>query len=372
MASGPRKRDGRPRAKLVAYKNRPIGIRWRVGNLRGEKSAETMDREEAIGARALLLRDLAEGKIPGREKQGPGITWEAFVERYKDEHVSTLSEGSQSAWTTSSNHLKRLLAPKALADVDKGLLSEFRGKLLKEGKRPASVATYLRTLRAALGWAEDMDLIKRAPRVRTRGAMRTASGMRSRPITAEEFDRILEKVPIVRKRDADDWTHFLRGLWLSSLRLDELRRLSWDAGASLSIDQSGKYPMIKMLAEGHKSRRDWYQPMTPDFWALISAPGRSRTGYVFPLRGRGQQMTRKAVGRVIADIGKKARVITNAETKKTATSHDIGRRACITRVSTTLSMSQTQQFARHADPNTTSQYYLQHDASALAEALGWS
>jgi integrase len=234
------------------------------------------------------------------------------------------------------------------------------------------VATYLRTLRAALGWAcDEAELIKSAPKIRARRKLKRKRGMRSRPITGEEFDRILKAVSEIRPRDAAAWLDFIKGLPMSSLRIDELRRLSWDEGAELSIDQTGRYPVIKMLAEGHKAGEDCYQPITPEFWALISRPGRLRTGHVFPLAGRGQQMTRKAVIRVVSAIGAKAGVITEPTTGKTATSHDIGRRAALTKLSETLSMSQTQQMARHADPRTTSQYYLRHDAEKLAEAIGW-
>lgn len=361
-----------PKARLVFYRDRPIGIRWRLGARSGERSAETYDRDEAIGAKALLLRDLADGRIPAKESFGPAVTWSEFRERYRLEHVATLSEGSQSAWTTAANHLERLMKPRRLADVDKGMLSSLRGALLEEGKSPASVATYLRTIRASLGWAEEMDLIKAAPKVRTRSGVKRSTGMRSRPITLEELERIVAKVSSVRPKDPEPWRRFLWGLWHSSLRVDELRRLSWDAGADLSIDQSGKYPMIRMYAEGHKSRTDCFQPITPEFWALIDRPGVVRRGPVFPLPGRRGQMTRKAVIRAVSALGRAAGVVTDVATGKMATSHDIGRRACITRLSTKLSMAQTQQFARHADPRTTSQFYLKHEAEALAVAVGWA
>jgi integrase len=366
-----------PTARLIDYKGqRAYGIRWECGKRKGEVASNTLDRDEAVGQKALLLDRLSRGIFPKREADGPGITWADFRKRYRNEHVELLSEGSKSAWTTAANWYESLMSPRHLADVDKATLSKFRGELLAAKKSPNTVATYLRTIRAGLGWAYDMDLLKIVPRVRARKGLQQRSGMRSRPITAEEFERIILAVPKVRngprQGDVDLWQRFLRGLWLSSLRVDELRRLSWDAGADLSIDAAGKYPMIRMLAEGHKSRKDCYQPITPEFWALISKPGVQRTGYVFPLPGvNGQQMTRKAVIRVVSAIGKKAGVVTNTGTKKTATSHDIGRRAVLTRLAATMTLSQTQQFARHSDPRTTSEFYIRHEAESLAEAAGW-
>ena len=343
-----------------------------MGDKSGETTAGTSDWEEAVGEKALVLRDLANGILPGKVIDGPNISWADFRLRYQTEHLVALSDGSRSAWTTAANHLERLLNPRRLAEIDKGALSKFRGKLAAEELAGNSVATYVRTIRAAIGWAYDMDLVTELPRLRIRKGLKRKSGMRSRPITGEEFDRIIAAAESERPNDYIVWQDFLRGLWHSSLRVDELRRLSWDSRSELSIDESGQYPMIRMFAEGHKSGRDCFQPITPEFWELISKTGRSRSGYVFPLPARkGDQMTAKRVIRVISDIGKAAGVITDPTTGKTATSHDIGRRAALTRLSKVLTMSQTQQWARHSDPRTTSQFYLRDEANALAEAAGW-
>lgn len=368
-----RRKAAEPKARLVIYKGRSIGIRWRLGDRRGEVSATSSNRDDAIGEKAVLLEQLRQGIFPGRVQFGPGIPWSDFRLRYQSEHLSQLSEGSRSAWTTSANWLEELTNPRRLVDVDKAMLSRFRGLMLEMNKSPNTVATYLRTLRAALGWAYEMDLLKSPPpKVRARKGIKRRSGMRSRPITGEEFERIVAAIKGERPNDWKDWERFIYGLSLSSLRIDELRRLSWDPDAELSIDVTGKYPMIRMFAEGHKSRNDCYQPITPEFWALLSKPGNLRVGYAFPLKGHKQQMTRKAVIRVVSAIGRAAGVVTNSTNGKTATSHDIGRRAFITKLSTTMSMSQTQQWARHSDPRTTSEYYVRHEAESLSEAAGWS
>jgi integrase len=359
-------------ARIVVYKNRAIGIRWHLGEKEGEVSSGTLDRDEAIGERAIILRDLREGIFPTREADGPSIIWKDFRQRYQNEHLVSLSEGSNAAWATAANHLQRLAKPKKLIDVTKAMLSRFRGDLLAEGKSPNSVATYLRTIRAALGWAYELDLIRDLPKIKARKGIKKSNSMRSRPITGEEFDRIISLVPKKRPKDADQITDFINGLWHSLLRIDELRRLSWDECESLRIDESGKYPMIFMRADGHKGRRDCYQPITPEFWKLISKPGRIRSGYVLPLPGRGgRQMARKSIIRIVNAIGKASMVVTDTTTGKYATSHDIGRRAGLTRLSRKLKLSQVQQLARHTDPQTTSQFYIRDDAEELAEATGW-
>jgi len=53
--------------------------------------------------------------------------------------------------------------------------------------------------------------------------------MKGRPITAEEFERMLAVIPTVVGPDhAPDWERYLRGLDASGLRLEESLDLRWD------------------------------------------------------------------------------------------------------------------------------------------------
>jgi hypothetical protein len=56
---------------------------------------------------------------------------------------------------------------------------------------------------------------------------------RSRAITSEEFDRIVNAVAKVRKLNVGKWRLFLRGLWLSGLRINAALNLSWDEDAPI-------------------------------------------------------------------------------------------------------------------------------------------
>ena len=60
---------------------------------------------------------------------------------------------------------------------------------------------------------------------------------------------MLAVVPKVRKHDAAKWKRYLRGLWLSGLRLNESMALSWDEGAPFNADLAGKYPAFRILAQ---------------------------------------------------------------------------------------------------------------------------
>ena len=73
--------------------------------------------------------------------------------------------------------------------------------------------------------------LKSGPRRRFVPRPKGQTLMKGRPITAEEFDRMLAAVPKVRPQEARARTRFLTGLWLSGLRLSEACALSWDEDA---------------------------------------------------------------------------------------------------------------------------------------------
>ncbi|TWT33844.1 Tyrosine recombinase XerC [Posidoniimonas corsicana] len=353
-----------PRVRVVPYKNRPYGLRWRRadGSTR-ELSSGCKRRRDAERAAVELEIDLAQN-----DPDSPRLLWSLFRERYEQEKLPQLSRKSESQWVTAANWLERTVAPTRLSDVNKSMLSRFTAKLRERGLSESSIRSYLATLLAALGWACDVDLIETVPRVRL---PRKAGGqkMRSRPITSEEYERILMTVAKVRPHDAEVWRRFLQGLWHSGLRVDELRRLSWEPAAELSIDTSHEFPLIRMLASGHKSRRDEFQPVTREFWNLIATAPPNRRGYVFPLPGRKGQMRPSNVVRVVSEIGKAAGVITDPVKGKTATSHDIGRRAFLTRMDQLLTIPELQKWARHASPDTTMGYYHHRTAVELGRKV---
>ena len=109
--------------------------------------------------------------------------------------------------------------------------------------------------------------------------------MKGRPITGEEFDRMLAEVQTSARTIPQAWKDFLTGLWLSGLRLDEGCNLSWDEEAPFMVDLSGKRPVFRIMAAAQKARRDELLPMTPDFadWLLKTFPEAERVGKVFKL-----------------------------------------------------------------------------------------
>ncbi|WP_428305663.1 tyrosine-type recombinase/integrase [Lacipirellula sp.] len=210
--------------------------------------------------------------------------------------------------------------------------------------------------------------------------------MRGRPITAEEYERMLTKVAGVRKGDAELWKRLLRGLWLSGLRLSEALQLSWDADAAITVRLGGRYPMLRIFAEAQKSKRDALLPIAPEFAEfLLATPEADRHGLVFGIEGlvRGKPVDTQRASRIVAKIGEEALVVvdpnivrlrvckkTGAVTKvpKCATAHDL-RRAFGTRWSKRVMPVMLQRLMRHASIETTMRYYVEHNADDISADL---
>ena len=216
-----------------------------------------------------------------------------------------------------------------------------------------------------------MGLMPAMPKIHMPKRSKGQRMMRGRPITAEEYEKMLRTVPDVRPHDALAWQHYLRALWLSGLRLEESLVLSWDEDAPISVDLSGRHPRLRIYSEAEKGHRDRLLPMTADFAAyLLATPDRDHHGPVFKLDGlwTGKPITPRGVGRVVSAIGEKAGVIVNKGTNKYASAHDL-RRAFGTRWARKVMPSVLQKLMRHDSIETTLRYYVDLDADELAEEL---
>ncbi len=363
-----RRREG-GRVKIVKRRDKEfLVLRWKdpeTGRTR-ERQTSTRRRREAERDAADLESEIADGLVDSGD-----ILWDAFRVRYEAEHLAGCSAKYRSQCTTAFNTLERLHGPQIvrLGNVTASLLSRFAAAMRDEGKPPTTAAAYLRPIRSALNWAERIGLLHSAPAV---GMPRRARGiskhMRSRPITLEEFERIIIATPKVRTRDAARWERFLHGLWESGLRVGELLSLTWEPEGLLSVAANHAIPLLMIRAEGQQKKHvDQFQPITPEFWRLIEVPAPQRRGFVFPLPGRsGGQMTVGRVIRTISNIGRKAGVVTESTSSKCATSHDIGRRPFTVRMGRRLSQAELAEWMRHRSPQTTMQYYHAIKAEELA------
>ena len=116
-------------------------------------------------------------------------------------------------------------------------------------------------------------MLPKLPKIEKPKRAKGSKVMKGRPITGEEFERMLAKVPgvVLAKRKPSDkgptpeqadrdraivasWEHYLKGLWLSGLRLAESLELWWDRDDRLCVDLSCEHPMLRIPAEFEKGK----------------------------------------------------------------------------------------------------------------------
>ncbi len=377
----------------------------------GEETETGTNRKFARKLAARWEADLTAGRDQGRN----ATSWGQFRLRYEDEVVPGLADRTADKITTVFNAVEKALprvASGKLADLDPEAISRFQA-VLRDGQRAEStIASYLAHLRASLAWAHDQGMIPTVPKIkRPQRAKKGGRGSKGkgRPITGEEFDRLLGKVPAAlveskcRKRatdrktrakkgiavrepaadpipvevaptTAESWRHYLTGLWLSGLRLAESLVFYWDRGDGLRVELDGRRPMLWIPAECEKGHRDRLLPITPDFAEfLLTTPEADRHGPVFrPMMLSGNPATAEQAGRMVALMGELAGVVVNTDPKtgkvKFASAHDL-RRSFGNRWAKRVMPAVLQRLMRHESIETTMKFYVDLDADELAEDL---
>ncbi len=211
--------------------------------------------------------------------------------------------------------------------VEADTLLRFRnafaaGKKSRFGTRsPHTVASKMATLMAAFHWARQMGMIAGVGEITRFRAGKKKKEMRGRPISGEEFERLLAKVPnVTGDPAAETWRHLLRGLWESGLRLGEALEFSWDLPRTIRpVWRRCGLPTIKIPGAMHKNGDDEEIPMLPARELLLSSvPREVRTGWIFePLSieyraGRNTsdaRLTPEHLSKIMERIGEAAGVI---------------------------------------------------------------
>ena len=141
--------------------------------------------------------------------------------------------------------------------------------------KDTTLDAHLGHLQAALSWAVGNEYLREMPKMHRPKRVKGQKFARGRAIVREEYERMLRACESVRPHDAEVWKRYLKGLWLSGLRLEESLALSWDGESSFAIDLSGKHPKFRIAADAQKSGKDQLLPMTPDFAEWLSRLARS-------------------------------------------------------------------------------------------------
>lgn len=328
-----------------------------------EKSTKETRRREAERAAARLIASI--GKTEAKRTR-----WSTFREIYEIDHLSTLKKPG--CFKSAANKLKELINPRYVDELNAATMKKFRYKMQKANMREATIASYLKHIRAALGWAEECGYIQQAPRVRTG----STAVMKGSPINLEQFERLLAATPkVTTKERAAGWKRLLEGLWLTGLRLQEALDLDWtDRNCIRPINLEGSHPLLSFPAHMQKNGKDQLVPLTPEAVKFLrKTPNIKREGKVFEVHGPGGPIrSSDRASRVISSIGQKSNIVTKTDPesgkKYHPTAHDL-RRSFATRMAKRVPEDLLRELMRHADAKTTRAHYAEIDAESLAEQL---
>jgi integrase len=327
----------------------------------------------------------------GQHRPRALTTWAELQERYEREVGAGKALKTRLKTRSMFNAIAELMQPRlAESMADPNAVSQFGAALReprtitsKHGKtrikqaKPFTVKGHLAELRKVLRWAARMGIVREMPHIEM---PQCTEGMKGRPITGEELDRMREAIAKATQLPAEyrsEWDWMLRGLWLSGLRLEEAMRFHWTDDRHLSPDFTGRRPMLRIQAMSEKGRTYRMLPITPDFAAMLAeTPSKDRRGFVFNPwthpQGRviagsvPHRPTANHVGRIISQFGELAGVKVNDG--KFASAHDL-RRAFGYRWSKLVMPKVLQELMRHESIQTTMRYYVGQLAEDAADAV---
>lgn len=396
--SRPKKQD--IQVKLACPTARPIQLRYWCPQRKRfvRESTGTYDLKEAEQLRKQREAELLTGTYVLNSR----VTWEYF----RDEYRALVAGAMKSSGKIDQvlDVVQRIAKPVYLADIaDSNMLARIQSALLagdgtlpkkrKPGeplpeqarRSPHTVKSYMATLMSALSWASTMSWIDNVPK-RPRLKVAKLDPMKGRPLTGEEFERMLAAVPkVLGEEAAESWRYLLRGLWTSALRKEEAIMLSWDDPNGIRPEWLTRgLPILIVPADLQKNNSDAEIPLLPWFeQVLLETPEEQRKGRVFkPLRrdGLGQKLTPFWIGRKISEIGEAANVrVAEANPRtgkkaKFASAHDLRRSCCQRLLSAGVDPLIVQRIMRHSSLAITLAYYsksqAQKDAQHLREKLG--
>lgn len=330
------------------------------------RSTGTSKRREAEKIAAKWEAELQEGRYKKRSR----MSWEAFCEQYEVNAPGTLKPRSLGLNMQTLRAFERHCGATRVTDLTTARVTAFAAELRKTQLAEATVARHLKSLKAISRWANRQGYLATVPDFpkQQRGGQR----MKGRPITGEEFERMLAATSkVVGDASAGSWKLLLCGLWASGLRLSEAMALRWDQQPGcVCVLLNGKKSVLAFDMGSQKSGKVQLVPLAPEAVGLLE-PLQKPAGYVFTPIGRsGKPIARWTVevGRIITAIGREANVCVNPATGKSASAHDL-RRAFGYRWSRRVTTPQLQELMRHSSIQTTLTYYVGQNAETTAQEL---
>lgn len=380
MAAGKSTEPSRiPKVRIARPKGRPYQIRYTDPDTNKEIRISVGSRDEKAAQRlhdeTVAKLTLGLGTAPRERVRGPSMRWEHFREDYSRLKLSTLRTSTAESTENRLDVCQRILRPRTLADLTKpGKFERLKAELLagtaSRLNKPRSAHTtnsYLAALVAALNWAHTQGYLEECTR---RQVVAADDPDKGRPLTTEEFERMLAAVPAICPGHEPGWIYLLRGLWESGLRVDEAMHLSFDLPKTITVQRDRRGVMLAFPGARQKNRKAQTVPTTPAFAALLDEHP-TQTGMVFtPTKrnGRSGRPTTDQVGKVISAIGAKALIRVN-DAGKFASAHDLRRSFGQRLADAGVGPRDLQKIMRHRSITTTEAYYLRDDAGAIGDRI---
>ncbi|MEO2035405.1 MAG: site-specific integrase [Planctomycetaceae bacterium] len=350
----------------------------RLTGKRYEKNSGTKNVKKANKAAGELQAELSRGV----DIHGKVVRWADFRDRYEDECVCHMRDSSSITVMGIFNNFERIMSPDKLSRITTQWISRFQ-KLRLEEVAPSTIDGDCRVLKAALNWAKMQGYISAVPTFPKLKKARKVKVMKGRPVTLEEFERMLVSVKKVKNLDDESARFLMRGLWVSGLRLGESMGLTWDTWADgIRVDMSGKSTVLLISAEDEKGGQDREYAVAPEFDDFLRAvPEADRTGHVFNVKLSGKVCRNtNTVSKKLVAVGEKAKVkvderrTRDRKTKKVSTkvvwgsAHDL-RRAFGLRWARRVMPMVLKELMRHKTVLTTEKYYIGIQAQETAAHL---
>lgn len=336
--------------------------------------------QESLGTGVKREAHRRADKIEERlEAEGETVPWATVKKRYRAEVLAGLKGSGAGKWRSATNALESFASPTSLFTLDGDLVSRFGAHLRELNLSTETIRGYLAEINRTLTWAETVWQDYTAPKVRKPKTY--GRKQKGRPITREEFERLLDATEgVVGAEFADSWKHVLEGCWLSGLRLSEVHRLRWNRGAFAVRRIETDFPRLHIAEGEDKGGRAerlpmWHFPDLVEF--LRKIPEDKRHGHVFSPQLPKGRASPQSLGKKLSAIGEAARVVVarvpaidresgrEYERTKFASSHDLRASFGTRWAAKGIKRELLRRWMRHRHYQTTDQYYVDVDVDSL-------
>lgn len=349
----------------VWRKNRKVYfLRWLdpITGARRERSAGTSNKRAAVKAAGELQAELQAGGVVHSS-----VDWSVFRADF-EQHLDSLSDAYFKNFNATFNAIEKYQRTDRLNRINAAWLTRFRATMAKQGRSRATIHKYFQHIHTALCWAVDQGYLNRVPVFpkQKRNSSRKRKHMKGRPVTTEEFERMLKHCQY------DSIEHLIRGIWLSGLRIGEALSLTWDQWADgIRVQEDSGELYLAIDADDQKNGEVQIYPITDEFAEFLRAEP-DKTGHVFnPCRSR-KTVSRRVdtVSDWLIQVGAAAGVKVDEKDGKPvwASAHDL-RRGFGARWAMAVPPMVLRDLMRHRSVATTEVYYVGINAKRTLEAM---